>query len=179
MCELFDTSADDVSACEEALPPASFASIDKPPVLFGGSLDDELSPLRPVGGTSKPPRAFPDQFAREEEASAVRDLLYEPQLASFRELAQRHHVDRHWLLDVSMVSASRLLHAAEARFKALMRRLHAAQRDGLLQCILFNGYIMSDETPWHVRVSSVVNHADTTDSSIANIMATPRAFPAW
>ena len=102
MSELFAPSSDDVSSCEEALPPASFASIAKPPVLFGGSSDDELSPLRPVDGASKPARALPDQFAREEEASAVRDLLYEPQLASFRELAQRHHVDYRWLLDLSM-----------------------------------------------------------------------------
>ena len=142
MSELFAPSAYDVSACEEALPPASFASIAKPPVLFDGSSDDELSPLRPVDGASKPARALPDQFARAEEASSVRDLLYEPQLASFRELAQRHHVDHSWLLELSMVSASRLLHAAEARFKALMRRLHEAQRDGLLQCILFTWYIM-------------------------------------
>ena len=129
-----------------------------------------------MDGASKPARVLPDQFAHPGQALAARGLRYDAQLGSFHQLSARDHVECRWLMDLSVVSASRLLRATRARFQDLIRRLHDAQCHGTVQCLLFTWYIMSDETPWRVRVSSVVDHAETTESSLAKVMATQTAF---
>ena len=151
------------------------SNMAKAPTLFDGSSGDE--PLAgPVDGASKPARVLPDQFARAGEASAARDLLYESRLGSFHQLSLHDHVEYRWLLDLSAVSSSRLLRATRVRVQDLMRRPHNDQCNGTVQCLLFTWYIMSDETPWRVRVSSVVDHAETTESSLAKVMATQTVF---
>ena len=103
-----------------------------------------------MDGASKPARVLPDTFAHAGEASAARGLLYEAGLGSFQQLSLRFGVDYRWLEDLSVVSASKLLHAARARFQDLIRRLQDAQSKGAVQCLHFTWYIMSDETPWRV-----------------------------
>ena len=159
--------------------PRTMASVSerlKLPALFESSSDDDQLVTPPAGGVSKPARKVPNHFPHQGETAAVRDSLYGVGLASFRQLAAKFHVDYRWLMDVDVVAASRLLRAERARFKDLIHRLQEGQRDGVVKCVLFTWYIMSDETPWRVKVISVGHDTENADASIAKIMAMRTAF---
>ena len=91
---------------------------------------------------------------------------------------------------LAVLCASEALKAERQRFEQMMERVRRAKIEGRIRCPLFAWNVMADETPWRVRVASLLGSQDdpeageesqedpseVEDSPIAKVMAAKVGF---